>query len=111
MLQRNCYRLGGNALRQDIDVDGYWKVIVIYNVSLGQYNAGFTHTDFNKRLSIVAIGQTTSKQQFMNTIAHEVKHLQSHICSYYNVPEDGEQAAYLTGYLMEQMYNKFKEYI
>ena len=98
-------------MRQDIDLDGYWHIIVLYNVFLGQDNAGFTHTNFNRKLSIVAIGLATSKEQFINTIAHEAKHLQSHICKYYNVDEDGEQAAYLMGYLIERMYNKFKDYV
>jgi len=84
---------------------------VVYNVFLGQDNAGFTHTDFNKKLSIVAIGLASSREQFINTIAHEAKHLQSHICQYYNVEEDTEQAAYLMGYLIERMYSKFKRYL
>jgi len=36
----------------------------------------------------------------MNTIVHEAKHVQSHICEYYNVPEDSEEAAYLIGYIV-----------
>ena len=98
-------------IRQDIDINGYWHVIVCYNVNLGKLNSGFTHTKFNKRLSIVGIGITDSKEEFINTIAHEAKHVQSHICQYYNVNEDGEQAAYLMGYLIERMYNEFKYYI
>lgn len=98
-------------IRQDIDLNGYWHIIVVYNVFLGQDNAGFTHTNFKRKLSIVAIGEATSKEQFINTIAHEAKHLQSHICQYYKVDEDSESAAYLMGYLIEQMYNKFKNYI
>lgn len=98
-------------MRQDIDLNGYWHIIVVYNVFLGQDDAGFTHTDFNRRLSIVAIGLSSSKEQFINTIAHEAKHLQSHICQYYNVDEDSEQAAYLMGYLIERMYGKFKKYL
>ena len=98
-------------MRQDIDIDGYWHIIVVYNVFLGQDNAGFTHTDFSKRLSIVGIGMTTSKKQFINTISHEAKHIQSHICQYYQVSEDSEDAAYLLGYIMMKMYEVFKYYI
>ena len=98
-------------IRQDIDINGYWYIIVCYNVNLGKLNSGFTHTKFNKRLSIVGIGITDSKEEFINTIAHEAKHVQSHICQYYNVNENSEQAAYLMGYLIERMYNKFKYYI
>ena len=96
---------------QEIDIEGYWKIIVCYNVYLGQDNAGFTHTDFSKKLSVVGIGMTTSKKQFINTISHEAKHIQSHICQYYQVSEDSEDAAYLLGYIMMKMYEVFKYYI
>lgn len=46
-----------------------------YNVNLGKLNSGFTHTKFNRRLSIVGIGTTDSKEEFINTIAHEAKHV------------------------------------
>lgn len=98
-------------IRQDIDIDGYWTIIILYNVYLDKKNTGFTHTDFNKRRSIVGISISTSKEQFINTIVHEAKHIQSHICKYYNVKEDSEDAAYLIGYIIEKMYNVFKEII
>lgn len=98
-------------MRQDIDIEGYWKIIVIYNAYLGDTDVGFTQTDFNKRRSIVGISKTTSKEQLLNTIVHEAKHVQSHICRYYNVDEDSEQAAYLIGYIVQKMYLKFKELI
>lgn len=95
-------------MRQDIDIEGYWKIIVIYNAYLGDTDVGFTQTDFNKRRSIVGISKTTSKEQLINTIVHEAKHVQSHICRYYNVSEDSEAAAYLIGYITQQMYKAFK---
>lgn len=98
-------------IRQDISVDGYWDIIICYGVYLGENNAGFTHTDFDKKRSIVGIGIADSKRQLINTIVHEAKHVQSHICRYYNVPEDGEQAAYLIGYIVMRMYNSFKQLI
>ena len=95
-------------IRQDIDVDGYWKIIVCYNVYLGDYNQGFTHTNYGNRLSIVGIGKATSKEQFINTIVHEAKHVQTHICNYYDVSEDSEQAAYLIGFIVMRMFKIFK---
>lgn len=110
-LSRNCNRLVRDALTQVIYIKNYWKVIVLYNVFLGQDNAGFTYTEQSKRISIVGIGKTSSKEQLINTIAHEAKHVQSHICSYYNIKEDGENAAYLLGYIVERMYKIFKHLI
>ena len=97
-------------IRQDIDINGYWKVIVIYNATLGTKDTGFTYTDFINKRSIVGIAPTTSQEQFFNTLVHEAKHVQSHICYYYDVPEDGEDAAYLIGYLVQKMHRVFKYY-
>ena len=96
-------------IRQDIDIMGYWTIIIVYDVYLGEENSGFTHTNFNKRLSIVGIGKADSKKQFLNTIVHEAKHIQSHICMYYDVTEDSEDAAYLIGYIVMKMYDGFAE--
>jgi hypothetical protein len=98
-------------IRQDIDVNGYWKIIVVYNVELGQKDGGFTYTDFKKKQSIVGIGKSTSDAQFLNTITHEAKHIQSHICKFYSVEEDSEEAAYLIGYIVQQMFSVFKKFI
>ena len=40
-------------IRQDIDINGYWKITIAYNVWLGERDTGFTYTDFNKKKSIV----------------------------------------------------------
>ena len=98
-------------IRQDFDIDGYWDVIAVYNVELGQKNTGFTHTDFKKKRSIIGISKVTSKEQFLNTVVHEAKHLQSHICKYYEVNEDSEDAAYLIGYIVQSMFKYIKLFI
>lgn len=98
-------------IRQDIDINGYWYVIVLYGAYLGEYNTGFTYTDYKRKRSIVGISDATSNSQLLNTITHEVKHLQSHICNYYNIKEDSEEAAYLTGYIIQMMYKVFGKLI
>lgn len=98
-------------IRQDIDVAGYWTVIVVYNAPLGRKDVGFTYTNLSEKTSIVGIAVTSNQEQFLNTLVHEAKHVQSHICDYYNVPEDGEQAAYLIGFLVQRMHRVFKNMI
>lgn len=98
-------------IRQDIDINGYWSVTVVYDAYLGKLNTGFTYTDSNRRRSVIGISKATSHAQLMNTIVHEAKHLQSHICNYYNVDEDSEDAAYLIGYIIQKMYSVFKTFI
>ena len=97
-------------IRQDIDIAGYWHVIVFYNVDTPELNQGFTYTDTKKRRSVITIGKTDSIGQFYNTIVHEAKHLQSVICRYYDVDEDSEDAAYLIGYIVMKMSEYFSRY-
>ena len=66
-------------------------------------NSGFTYSNLGKRVSIVGISRATSKGQWFNTLVHELKHVQSHICEYYWISERGEEAAYLIGYLMQNI--------
>ena len=98
-------------IRQDINIANYWTLTIVYNVDLGERDTGFTHTNFNKKRSIVGISLTTSKEQFFNTLSHEIKHVQSHICKYYHVEEDSEAAAYLVGYIAQRIYRFIKHYI
>ena len=98
-------------IRQDIDINGYWTLIIVYNAYLGKKDSGFTYTDYNKRKSIIGISPTSSQEQFLNTIVHEAKHAQSHICRYYDIEEDSEDAAYLIGYIVQQMHRVFKDMI
>lgn len=75
-----------------------------FDVLSSSKNTGFTFSNSNCKMSIVCISKTTSASQFVNTVVHEAKHVQSHICSFYNVKEDSEQAAYLIGYIVRKMY-------
>lgn len=111
--------------------DGDWNVLVCYNVSkedfveiadslaqidcsekemrkafkvLRRKNTGLTFSNTNYKMSIICISEATDISQFINTAIHEAKHVQSHICEYYNIEEDTETAAYLIGHLVQRMY-------
>ena len=67
---------------------------------LTKENTGFTFSNSDYRMSIICIGPSSDISQFVNTAIHEAKHVQSHVCSYYDIPENSEDAAYLIGYLV-----------
>lgn len=72
---------------------------------LKRKNTGFTFTNSDYKTSIVCIGKASSTAQFVSTVVHEAKHVQSHICQYYNISENSEEAAYLIGYIAKRMYS------
>ena len=67
-------------------------------------NTGFTFSNTDYMMSIVCIGKATNTSQFVSTVIHESKHVQSHICQYYGINENSEDAAYLIGYIVKTMY-------
>lgn len=81
-----------------------------FNV-LTKRNTGFTFSNSEYKMSIVCIGKTTKVEEFVNTAIHEAKHVQSRICSYYNIDENSEKAAYLIGYLVQRMYKYFAKLV
>lgn len=112
-----------------------WRLIVFYNihptdlggviVTLWKYgcknkdlktvalvlrnkNTGFTYTNQESRFSIMGIGSATSEKEYINTLVHEIKHLQSDICNYYYWDHHGEQASIVAGDIAGVMYQGFR---
>ena len=72
--------------------------------TLKKKNTGFTYTNTDYKMTFVCIGHSSNIGQFVNTVVHEAKHAQSHICQYYGIEETSETAAYLIGHLVQRMY-------
>lgn len=119
-----------------LDIDGKWAVIFAYRINASDLdevsswlealgcdeeqtieachvimhpNTGFTFSNPDLRMSVMCIGDATSDEQWWDTLVHEIKHVQSHICSYYDVPEKSEEASYLIGYIMRLAIRALKE--
>jgi hypothetical protein len=118
-----------------IDIDGAWAFILAYDIELGDLdeiaswlealgsdeesiskacrvalgtNSGFTFSSEDLRMSVMAISNASSVEQWLDTLAHEIDHLQGTICRYYDVELDTEEAAYLQGYIMKMCVSKIK---
>ena len=76
----------------------------IYNKIAYRYNSGFTYSNPYFRTSIVGINSQTSREELMDTLTHEIDHVQADICEYYEIDLDSEPAAYLIGYLAKCFY-------
>ncbi len=112
-----------------IDIEGAWAFILAYNIELSDLdeiaswlealgsdeksigkacrvalgtNSGFTFSNESLRMSVMVISDASSVEQWLDTLVHEIDHLQGAICRYYDVELDTEEAAYLQGYIMKQ---------
>ncbi len=66
---------------------------------LSRPDTGMTVTKPLLNMSVVFISRATSRGQWVDTVMHEIDHVQSAICDYYGVEPGSEDAAYLQGYL------------
>ena len=118
-------------LRQEIDIDGWWLVTVIYlpqerdmervagaleaigcpgktideavRLLRDERNKGVTFSNPYRRRSVTVIGRSTSWEEFFDTLLHEVGHVRDDIVFAYDVMNYGEPPAYLQGYIGKQM--------
>lgn len=72
-----------------------WRMRKMWKkIEEGIPNEAFTYT--KGRRSCIYIGATTSGEEFLNSIVHEMRHLIDHIADYYGL-DNGEAAGYLSG--------------
>lgn len=70
-------------------------------------NAGLTYSNTADRKSVVAINRTTSWNEFVNTVSHEMFHVVCHICCTLGIDLKGEEPCYLMGWLCQSVSRLF----
>jgi len=117
-------------IKQLIDIDGYWEVIVYYNVdynffgdiafelkAIGSpveriddiyYNLrtnakAVTCSNIKEHISIVIFNYHKDKYDYVNSIVHEAEHIKQNMLKAYNVVDKGEPPAYTVGYIAMKM--------
>jgi len=113
-----------------IDIDGYWGIVLCYDLRrLDEYemrqsmmafgmrgpaidnaidvllfseNTGMCVSRSDIRMSLIFIGNASSDEQWWDTVSHELYHSASSVCEYYGVPHGGEDFAWTLGYMMRK---------
>lgn len=67
----------------------------------GEPNKGITYSNVDIRKTVVVIGWTTSKAEYMNSLSHEMLHVVQHISEQFLINMYGEEACYLLGGLVQ----------
>ena len=67
----------------------------------GEPNKGITYSNVDIRKTVVVIGWTTSKEEYMNSLSHEMLHVVQHISEQFLINMYGEEACYLLGGLVQ----------
>lgn len=113
-----------------IDLSGQWAIIFAYDIELLDlddvgnwlkalgasdedvrrasrtilcWNTGFTFSNDDLKMSVVCISRSSSVEEFMNTLSHELDHVQETVCSHYGIELGTETAAYVQGDIMARL--------
>jgi len=96
------------------DFDRIWAIIRAAGLTdekaqaamsvLSRTDTGMTLTSFGDMMSFLFISQSSSDEEWFNTLLHEVKHVVEHISEFYRVDPKSEPAAYLQGEIGRQMF-------
>lgn len=118
-------------IRQTINVDNKWRVIVYYNIDYDFFDIvkkemlaystpvekiddtlrllhthrvkAFTSSNLKRKVSVVGFGKHKDKYDLINSIAHEAEHIKQDMLRAYKVKDEGEPPAYTIGYLVVKM--------
>ena len=117
-------------IKQAIDVDGYWEVIVYYDIEGDLFPVfkdlreigfrdretgeivkklqrgeakGVTCSNEREHASVVIFGRHGDVYDYINSIVHEAEHVKQAMLKAYDVEDRGEPPAYTIGYLVMRM--------
>ena len=117
-------------IKQLIDIDGCWEVIVYYNIdynffndiafelkaigspvekiddvyyNLKYENKAVTCSNIKEHISVVLFNYNKNKYDYINSIIHEAEHVKQHMLKAYAVADEGEPSAYTIGYIAMRM--------
>lgn len=123
-------------IKHKLDIDGYWKVIVYFDVNYNLFHyiledlrrtniskrklrrlyynmsnglaKAVTVSNIEKHISVVLFNPHRERYDYINSIVHEAEHIKQDMLRAYNVEDSGEPPAYTIGYLVMKMLILFK---
>lgn len=82
-----------------------------HNLMSCKLDTGITYSNYRNRETVMVVGLTSSPAQFINSLDHERKHLEAHIAQAMNIDPWGEEIAYLSGEIAENLISYIKMFV
>ena len=126
-------------IRQIINVDNYWRVIVYYNIDYDLFYyiskdleaittpveeiiaikqtlqsrkaKAVTCSNIKYKTSVVGFNYHCSYYDYINSIVHEAEHIKQAMLKAYDVLDKGEPPAYTIGYIVMKMLKVFHSFL
>lgn len=76
----------------------------------GRLNTGLAYSNRHDRKSVIVISEATDIWEFFNSFAHEIDHIEKHIAKALGFSPYSEDASYLVGEIIKNMFHKIANY-
>lgn len=81
------------------------------NLTACKLNTGLTYSNYRLKESVMVISKTSSSREFLDSLKHELRHLEDHIAAVFDMPLGGEEIAYLSGYIGKKLSKDIQMFI
>ena len=81
------------------------------NMKSGRMDTGVTYSNYLYRTAVMVIGRASSDRQFFNSFMHEMRHMEDDLGNMNGIEHDGEEIAYLSGHIAEQVFDYVKLFL
>lgn len=126
-------------LRQEFNIEHYWKVIVFYDMDYDSSDIvrrelvrvfsdidiidemldslnfseskAATCSSSRKHISYVIFNKHHSRADLVNSIVHEAVHVKQVVLEAYEIEDRGEPPAYTMGFIVEKMWETARDFI
>jgi len=82
----------------------------IKTIKENEPNFGITYSNLDNKKTVVILGNITSKEEFNNTVVHEIQHIIQSISKVYHIDPYGEDISYLAGDIAEMLTPQTKHF-
>lgn len=82
-----------------------------HNMIACKLNTGLTYSNYHLMESVMVIGKTSSYDEFSDSLMHELRHLEDHIATVYEMRLGGEEIAYLAGCIGKKLSKDMQMFI
>ena len=79
------------------------------NLENGRKNEGLTYSNYERRVSVLVVGEASSLDELMNSSAHEIDHLSKHIAQASGIDLMSEEASYIVGDITQKLYTVLED--
>lgn len=88
-----------------IGCNGEYMQMAEKNLRENKLNSGLTYSNYAMRETVMVVALASSAKDFHQALMHEVRHLQSHIATAYEIDEKSEDVCYLLDNIVGEIHS------